>query len=128
MESVVYRIVPGVTSFFAVVDEHGNIISEGEDLRNVHEATKFAQDWASERGRTVSVITPKEERGRVNTGPMLYSASALRLIENFKDDLGRFVKQSAIDLAKLQGRALVTDDDVVAIIDQLDWTIPDEDA
>lgn len=55
MDPVYYQVVPGESGFLAVLDETGRIISEGQDLRSNHEATKFAQDHGKERGLVVSI-------------------------------------------------------------------------
>jgi len=128
MQPVDYRVVPRASGFFSVVDEQGNIVSEGEDIRNYREAIRFAQDHAKQRGRTVNVVTPKEGRVEPVTGPMmLYSAASLRLVDEFTDRIGNFLKRSALDRAKQQGRPLITDEDISAVIDHLGWSIPDVD-
>jgi hypothetical protein len=52
--------------------------------------------------------------------PMLYSAEALKTIESIRERLGQVLKQHALDLAKRNGRNLVTDDDVWEALDSID--------
>jgi hypothetical protein len=52
--------------------------------------------------------------------PMLYSAESLKMIEAIRERLGQVLSQHALDLAKQDGRRLVTDDDVLAALDRLD--------
>ncbi len=117
---VTYRIVPGDAGFLAVLDESGKVISVGEDLRNTVEATKFAEDWANERGLSVSVVPPKGVGLGADDRPMTYSSSTLQEIESFRDRIGRLVRRLALEAARADGRRLVTNDYASRIIDEIE--------
>ena len=76
----------------------------------------------------MSVTTPREAKAATLTdAEMLYSAASLKLVDHFTRRVGDFLERSALALAKGQGRNLVTEEDFSTIIDQLGWSIPDED-
>lgn len=77
-------------------------------------------------GKVDSSTMPPSTEPELTDGPMLYSASALRVIEDLKEQLGRRLKQSALDRAREQGRALIAPEDVWAIVDQFGGSILDE--
>ncbi len=52
--------------------------------------------------------------------PMLYSAESLKMTEAIRQRLGEVLKQHALDLAKQNGRRLVTHDDILAALESLD--------
>ena len=61
-----------------------------------------------------------------SVGPMLYSASAIQLVEDLKEQFGQRLKESALKLARDQGRALIAPEDIWMIVDQLGGSILDE--
>ncbi len=50
---------------------------------------------------------------------MRYSAASIQLIDRIRDLVGTSLRELALERAKSQGRALVTDEDVMVYVEQL---------
>jgi hypothetical protein len=55
-------------------------------------------------------------------GPMLYSADALRTVGAITDWLGCELRRRALDIARSEGRTMVTGDDVWSAYDRIAWS------
>jgi histone H3/H4 len=67
-------------------------------------------------GFRVEALTREEAASR---RPMLFSAEALKTIEALREKLGRVLRQEALELARKNGRELITDDDVWEALDRI---------
>jgi hypothetical protein len=123
--------------FYVIRDDRGRwgISSDpsnadsGVTYRSHIQALDVLRDQLSKGGLVMGRSVPEGTNFRVealepskapDNRPMLYSAEAMKAMEEIRERLGRTLKQHALDLAKRDGRKLVTEDDIWSALENLD--------